>query len=72
MAVGAAKASAALKYGPELYTPYALESWPDSQMRKEYTRIQGIRRRFPDNQSYARRSQSIGASFGRCGAVCAF
>ena len=27
MAVGAAKASATLKYSSELYTPYALESW---------------------------------------------
>lgn len=42
MAVGAAKASAALKYGPELYTPYALESWPDSQLRKEYSRLRDI------------------------------
>lgn len=42
MATGAAKARAALKYSPELYTPYALESWPDSQMRKEYTRLRDI------------------------------
>lgn len=42
MAVGAAKASATLKYSPELYTPYALESWPDNQMRKEYTRLRDI------------------------------
>jgi hypothetical protein len=42
MATGAAKARATLKYSPELYTPYALESWPDSQMRKEYTRLRDI------------------------------
>lgn len=42
MATGAAKASASLTYAPELYTPYALESWPDSQMRKEYTRLRDI------------------------------
>lgn len=42
MAAGAAKARATLKYSPELYTPYALESWPDSQMRKEYTRLRDI------------------------------
>ena len=42
MAVGAAKASATLKYDAELYTPYALESWPDSEMRKEYTRLRDI------------------------------
>ena len=42
MAVGAAKASATLKYSSELYTPYALESWPDNQMRKEYTRLRDI------------------------------
>ena len=42
MATGAAKARATLKYKPALYTPYALESWPDSQMRKEYTRLRDI------------------------------
>ena len=42
MAVGAAKASATLKYDAELYTPYALESWPNSEMRKEYTRLRDI------------------------------
>lgn len=42
MATGAAKARATLKYSPELYTPYALESWPGSQMRKEYTRLRDI------------------------------
>lgn len=42
MAVGAAKASATLKYDAELYTPYALESWPDREMRKEYTRLRDI------------------------------
>lgn len=42
MATGAAKARATLKYSPELYTPYALESWPDRQMRKEYTRLRDI------------------------------
>lgn len=42
MAVGAAKARATLKYSSELYTPYALESWPDKQMRKEYTRLRDI------------------------------
>lgn len=42
MAVGAAKARATLKYSSELYTPYALESWPDNQMRKEYTRLRDI------------------------------
>ena len=45
MATGAAKARATLKYSPELYTPYALESWPDSQMRKEYTRLRDIARK---------------------------
>lgn len=42
MATGAAKARATLKYSPELYTPYALESWPASQMHKEYTRLRDI------------------------------
>ena len=42
MATGAAKARATLKYSPELYTPYALESWPGNQMRKEYTRLRDI------------------------------
>lgn len=42
MATGAAKARATLKYSPELYTPYALESWPYSEMRKEYTRLRDI------------------------------
>ncbi len=42
MATGAAKARATLKYSPELYTPYALESWSESQMRKEYTRLRDI------------------------------
>lgn len=42
MATGAAKARATLKYSPELYTPYALESWPDSKIRKEYTRLRDI------------------------------
>lgn len=42
MATGAAKARASLKYGPEMYTPFALESWPDAELRKEYTRLRDI------------------------------
>ena len=42
MARGNAKARAALKYKPELYTPYALESWPDKELRKEYSRLRDI------------------------------
>lgn len=42
MARGNAKARAALKYKPELYTPYALESWPEKELRKEYSRLRDI------------------------------
>ena len=42
MARGNAKARAALKYKPELYTPFALESWPDKDLRKEYSRLRDI------------------------------
>lgn len=42
MAVGAAKARAGLKYDASYYTPYALESWPDKELRKEYTRLRDI------------------------------
>ena len=31
-----------MKYKPELYTPYALESWPEKELRKEYTRLRDI------------------------------
>lgn len=37
-----ARARATLKYAPELYTPYALESWPTKELRKEYTRLRDI------------------------------
>ena len=42
VARGNAKARAALKYKPELYTPFALESWPDKDLRKEYSRLRDI------------------------------
>lgn len=42
MATGAAKARATLKYKPEMYTPYALETWPDKELRQEYTRLRDI------------------------------
>ena len=42
MVRGNAKARAALKYKPELYTPYALESWPEKELRKEYSRLRDI------------------------------
>lgn len=42
MATGAAKARATLKYKPEMYTPFALETWPDKELRKEYTRLRDI------------------------------
>lgn len=45
MATGAAKARASLKYKPEIYTPFALESWPDKELRKEYTRLRDIARK---------------------------
>lgn len=31
-----------MKYKPELYTPYALESWPYKELRKEYSRLRDI------------------------------
>ena len=42
MAAGAATARATLKYKPEMYTPFALETWPDKELRKEYTRLRDI------------------------------
>lgn len=42
MATGAAKARATLKYALELYTPYALETWPMKELRREYTRLRNI------------------------------
>ena len=84
MAVGAAKASATLKYSSELYTPYALESWPDNQMRKEYSRLRNIAQKRIKRLSKDPISGTsdvykefaggfpTGAGPGGCSAVCSF
>lgn len=42
MARGNARARAALKRPASQYTPYALHEWPESDLRKEYTRLRDI------------------------------
>lgn len=42
---GGARASAQLKYAAPAYTPFALHEWPESELRKEYTRLRDIARK---------------------------
>lgn len=42
MARGNARARAVLKRPASQYTPYALHEWPESELRKEYTRLRDI------------------------------
>lgn len=42
MARGNARARAVLKRPASQYTPYALHDWPESELRKEYTRLRDI------------------------------
>lgn len=42
MASGNARARATLKRPASQYTPYALHEWPESDLRKEYTRLRDI------------------------------
>lgn len=42
MARGNARARATLKRPASQYTPYALHEWPESDLRKEYTRLRDI------------------------------
>ena len=42
MARGNARARAVLKRPASQYTPYALHEWPESDLRKEYTRLRDI------------------------------
>lgn len=42
MARGNARARAVLKRPTSQYTPYALHEWPESDLRKEYTRLRDI------------------------------
>ena len=42
MARGNARARARLKRPASQYTPYALHEWPESDLRKEYTRLRDI------------------------------
>ena len=42
MASGNARARATLRYHPSQYTPWALHTWGEKQLRQEYTRLRDI------------------------------